>query len=129
MKKETRQKLFNYLSDELNVLALESQLNDIINIVNPNKEKLSLQERKISFITSIRQEFAREYPQELLKEFCDYWTEHSESATKMRFEKEKFFDFKKRLKRWLNNSRKYHGKQSETNIFDKVSEYFADFSK
>lgn len=37
MTKETRQQLFNYLSNELGVTALESNLNEIERIINPRK--------------------------------------------------------------------------------------------
>lgn len=38
-------------------------------------------------------------------QFVDYWTEHGENAKKMRFEKEKVFDIKKRLERWNRNQK------------------------
>lgn len=40
-------------------------------------------------------------------EFVDYWTEQNPSKTKMRFEMEKTFDIKRRLKRWVDNSKKW----------------------
>jgi len=43
------------------------------------------------------------YPKDMLKEFCDYWTEKNKSGTKMRFELEQTWDLSKRLSRWSNS--------------------------
>ena len=38
-----------------------------------------------------------------IKKFVDYWTEHGPKARKVRWEKEKVFDIKKRMSRWKSN--------------------------
>lgn len=55
--------------------------------------------RKKEFKESVS-EIGKNIAPELLKEFCDYWTEHSKSGRKMRFEKEKVFDISRRLGTW-----------------------------
>ncbi len=47
--------------------------------------------------------FKGQYPDEMLREFYDYWTEHGERDRKFRKEKEKSFDVSKRLARWYKN--------------------------
>jgi hypothetical protein len=51
-----------------------------------------------------------EYPIYDLTEFIDYWTESSENGKKMRFEKEKVFDIKRRLNTWMRNKEKFGNK-------------------
>jgi len=45
---------------------------------------------------------------ELCSEFIMYWTETNKTETKMRFEMEKTFDIKRRLKRWKDNNEKWN---------------------
>ena len=40
-----------------------------------------------------------------LKEFIDYWTEHSEKSTKFRMELQRTFEIKKRLERWIKSTK------------------------
>jgi hypothetical protein len=42
----------------------------------------------------------------MLRDFYDYWTETNEGGRKMRFEMQKVFDMKRRLKTWDNNNKK-----------------------
>ena len=47
----------------------------------------------------------------MIKDFYEYWTEHSINDKKMRFEKQTSFDISRRLKTWLRNSKEtYSGK-------------------
>ena len=46
----------------------------------------------------------KNYPQGMLYEFLEYWTEPNKSKNKMRFELEKTWDLKRRLQRWGANS-------------------------
>ena len=41
---------------------------------------------------------------ETLFQFAEYWLERSEAWTKYRFEKEKVFDVRKRLRTWIDKS-------------------------
>lgn len=49
------------------------------------------------------------YSKEMLRAFYEYWTESGERARKLRFEKEKAFDIKRRLSTWKKNESKYGG--------------------
>ncbi len=49
---------------------------------------------------------------DMLKKFFEYWTEHGEKDRKMRFEKEKSYDIKRRLGTWAANEIKFSKKSS-----------------
>lgn len=77
--------------------------------------KLSIEERKRNFGLSL-QPFANEYSREMLKDFRDYWCEHSPNGKKLRFEREKVFDVKLRLIRWSKNQKQNGNKKTGHNI-------------
>lgn len=45
------------------------------------------------------------YPDQMIIDFCDYWTEKNERGKKMRYEMQPIFDMAKRLRRWELNSK------------------------
>ena len=51
--------------------------------------------------------FVSKYGEEMIRAFCDYWTERNKSGTKMRFELEKTWDTARRLVRWDMNNNKF----------------------
>lgn len=65
---------------------------------------LTIDERAKIFMDKVA-EYRDEYPKEMLRAFYDYWTEKNEGARKMRFEKEKVFEIKRRLVTWKSNER------------------------
>lgn len=78
---------------------------DSINKPINNKpiNKLTIEQRKQEFYNSLLP-YLETYGKVLLKEFYDYWTEHGERDRKFRKEKEKSFNIKLRLDKWLKNS-------------------------
>ena len=68
----------------------------------------TIEERKkvlvIKIVNAIKGE---EWEREMLNDFYYYWTEMNEGGRKMRFEKEKVFDVKRRLMTWKRNSVKF----------------------
>lgn len=71
--------------------------------LNENKiNKISLEERKNKFFLDLKDfEFLLENQ---FGYFFDYWTE-TDSKENMRFEKEKFFDIKRRINTWIARSK------------------------
>lgn len=64
--------------------------------------------------------------------FFDYWTEIGEGQKKMRFEKEKVFDIKKRLERWKRNNFGNNGNNKNNNgkpITNGTGKIGTDFSE
>ena len=49
--------------------------------------------------------FLDTYSKEMIRKFCDYWTEPNKSKTKMRFEQQNTWDAKRRLKSWADKER------------------------
>lgn len=68
-----------------------------------NKKEL-LKEKEAKFIQQVH-EIGQEYPETMLTNFCNYWTELNKSKTKMRYEGEKFFDVKRRLNTWASREK------------------------
>ncbi len=67
------------------------------------KEVISIYDRKLKFSTTLIP-FLETYDKDLIRAFCDYWTEHGENDKKMRFEKEKSFGLSRRLATWNKNN-------------------------
>ena len=63
--------------------------------MNMNKDSLSA--RKDKFRSEVLM-YRGKYPDDMLKDFFEYWTECG--GRKMRFEKERTFEVSKRLVRW-----------------------------
>jgi hypothetical protein len=70
---------------------------------NYNKVNKTIEDRKAEFKNSLSH-FLNDFEKDLLNEFYKYWTEHGEKDRKMRFEKERSFNIKLRLEKWLKNS-------------------------
>lgn len=76
---------------------------------SPHTQKKSISDRKEEFRLNIIDVLKKERNKyfdmkEENKKFFEYWSEHSEKAQKMRFEKEKAFDISLRLDRWHTNA-------------------------
>lgn len=53
--------------------------------------------------------YENEYEKKMLLQFFEYWTEPNRKG-KMKWELEKTWDTKRRLKRWFDNQNKWNGK-------------------
>jgi len=73
------------------------------------KESKDIKERKKDFAEKLAG-FKETYSSELLRAFYEYWTEHGENDKKMRFEKEKSYDIKRRLATWKNREKNFKPK-------------------
>lgn len=87
----------------------------------------TIDERALIFRDKVA-EFLPEYPKEMLRQFYDYWTEKNEGGRRLRFEMQKVFDLKRRLKTWSNNEKKRNygnGKQQITpeGTLDRINGY------
>ena len=79
-------------------------VNGNVNVNDNVSNKLDINSRKINFAQSIKDIFDSDFNDvdlKIMKEFIDYWTEHGENDKKMRFEKQKSFNKKLRIGRWL----------------------------
>ena len=66
------------------------------------------------------------YDRKMIRAFYDYWTEKNKSGTKMKYELEKTWDLKKRLKRWSSNgfSQEYGTDDKESSTIDRIGDEF-----
>lgn len=63
--------------------------------------------REVRFAEQVRS-LPTELPREEIEKFISHWTEKNPKGHKMRFEKEKTFDVKKRLATWTSNYHKWN---------------------
>ena len=61
-----------------------------------------LEERENDFMWKIAEVGKGIYPDEMLRAFFNYWSDHNENGKKMLFEMQKTFDIKKRLAKWAS---------------------------
>src|SRR5690242_4097779 len=73
-----------------------------------NTKNDSMDERKLEFMNKVAVHLAI-YEKEMLRDFFDYWTESNEGGRKMRFEMQKVFDIKRRLRTWYKNNNRFNG--------------------
>lgn len=59
-------------------------------------------------------EYAKQYPEQMLNDFYEYWTEPNPSNTKMRFELQRTWDLNRRLARWARNNFNRYGNTKPT---------------
>ena len=96
---------------------LQTKTNNNVN--NDNNDNKEIREEKfINLVCSIGIKTTPMVDPDIIKEFCDYWTESNINGNKMKFEMQKTFDVKRRLNKWIKN-------QSEWNVKPKsnISEY------
>ena len=101
-------------------LRVNTNNNDINNVNNVNKK--TLEERMIEFNNKTTAEALKRTPSphpDLVRAFCNYWTEHNEGGLKMRFEMQKVFNHSKRLNTWILKSRDFDSSGFPKNKMDK----------
>lgn len=103
----------------VNDRSISSTVNDSVNVsvsdnVNVNNKE-TIKERKLKFAQSLIP-YIDIYGKDMIRDFCDYWTESGEKDLKFRREKEKSFDIERRLRTWNNNNfkNKQNGKPTIT---------------
>lgn len=73
-----------------------------------------LDKRKSAFFEKVNS--FESYSSAMRHEFYEYWTEKSDGAKLMRFEKQAAFEISKRLKTWERNQHKFTFKESSSNV-------------
>jgi len=69
-----------------------------------DKKKKVLKDRINDFILKVKANSSK-YDDVMICSFIDYWTEHNDSGSKMRFEMQQTFDINRRLSRWHSNQK------------------------
>lgn len=63
------------------------------------------------------------YPNDMLRDFCDYWTEMNKSCTKMRFEQQPTWEIARRLATWAKNDKQYENNRGSYASKQEANEY------
>lgn len=84
-------------------------------------EKNTIATRADSFFQQVFA-FSGQYPEQLLYDFYEYWSEPNRSKTKMRFEQQATWDLSRRLARWARNNFNRYDRQPTSNAADKLAD-------
>lgn len=106
-----------FVLDNNNILKEENKKENTLTSI---KEKSTatdvatlLQKRKDKFYDSLVP-FVELYGKNLIRNFFDYWTEPNKSQTKMRYELERTWDVKRRLRTWASRDKNYNQRNYES---------------
>lgn len=112
-----------------------SIVSDIYKVINklaepaPKKEAKTKSDRindfRVEFNRAIFKESA--YIKNKTIGFLEYWLESTSEKSKMRFEKEKVFDMKRRINTWINNNEKF-SKDKSGNTTEGFEEFKSIFN-
>lgn len=79
--------------------------------IAPKEKDIAEREQEFRLAASI---YNATYGEQLVKEFCDYWTEPTTGGKKLRWEMQKTWDLKRRLATWYSNEQKFYGNRRGT---------------
>lgn len=91
--------------------ANDTQMTPNKNEKNEKNEK-NVKEREENFAKQVRS-LNFDLPETEIKKFIIHWTEKNPKGRKLRFEKEKTFDLKRRLMKWKANYEQWNSKQTK----------------
>jgi len=67
-----------------------------------------IETRKECFAKRVEKEvFDMHLDPQMLKDFIEYWTEHNDGGSVLRFEQQSIFNIRKRINTWIKNSKAY----------------------
>ena len=120
--------LLNILSCEETEELVVKKLNDLsetnLTTINKNKEikitNNTISNRRDEFVLEV---LSFEYDESILNGFIDYWTEPNKSNTKMKFELNKTWSTKLRLKTWAANQKKWDKPKSNKKTMSKIHQH------
>jgi len=78
---------------------------------NNNNNNNNISNRRDKFVFEV---LSFDYDEIILNGFIDYWTEPNKSNTKMKYELNKTWETKRRLKTWANNQKKWDKPKPKT---------------
>ena len=87
--------------------------------VKESKVNKTKEERKADFEKSLLP-FINDYKKEMLREFCDYWSEYGDTDKKLRWEKQTSFSIKRRLSTWHNQDYNKHKNTRHLSMAEQV---------
>ena len=93
---------------------------------NNNNNSNNISNRRDKFVFEV---LSFDYDESILNGFIDYWTEPNKSNTKMKFELNKTWGTKLRLKTWANNQKKWDKPQSNKKTMSKLDAQINEWQK
>ena len=93
---------------------------------NNNNNNNNISNRRDKFVFEV---LTFDYEESILNGFIDYWTEPNKSNTKMKFELNKTWSTKLRLKTWANNQKKWDKPQSNKKTMSKLDAQINEWQK
>jgi hypothetical protein len=93
---------------------------------NNNKNNNNISKRRNEFVFEV---LSFDYDESILNGFVDYWTEPNKSNTKMKFELNKTWSTKLRLKTWANNQKKWDKPKSNKKTMSKLDAQINEWQK
>ncbi len=93
---------------------------------NKNNNNNNISNRRNEFVFEV---LSFDYDESILNGFVDYWTEPNKSNTKMKFELNKTWSTKLRLKTWANNQKKWDKPKSNKKTMSKLDAQINEWQK
>ena len=93
---------------------------------NNNNNNNNISNRKNEFVFEV---LSFNYDESILNGFIDYWTEPNKSKSKMKFELEKTWETKRRLKTWAANQKKWDKPKSNKKTMSKLDAQINEWQK
>ena len=93
---------------------------------NKNNNNNNISNRRNEFVFEV---LSFEYDESVLNGFIDYWTEPNKSNTKMKYELNKTWSTKLRLKTWANNQKKWDKPKSNKKTMSKLDAQINEWQK
>ncbi len=93
---------------------------------NKNNNNNNISNRRNEFVFEV---LSFDYDESILNGFIDYWTEPNKSNTKMKFELNKTWSTKLRLKTWANNQKKWDKPKSNKKTMSKLDAQINEWQK
>lgn len=87
---------------------------------NKNNNNNNISNRRNEFVFEV---LSFDYDESILNGFVDYWTEPNKSNTKMKFELNKTWSTKLRLKTWAANQKKWDKPKSNKKTMSKIHQH------
>jgi len=93
---------------------------------NNNNNNNNISNRRNEFVFEV---LSFDYDESVLNGFIDYWTEPNKSNTKMKYELNKTWETKRRLKTWAANQKKWDKPKSNKKTMSKLDAQINEWQK
>ena len=86
-----------------------------------NDNNINKEQSFIDLVKKIVIEKKKDIPDDVIDDFCTYWTEKNIAGKKMLWEMQRTFDISRRLDRWLKNNKDWNVKTKKPAVNYKIS--------